>query len=77
MEHPPQPGEVWINIHTSHKVNVEKVEDVKGARGGKVVVYNHLVEGHIETARHDLPGFQAHHKRHGSANKWFLGALGG
>jgi len=77
MEYPPQPGETWINIHTSHKANIEVVEDVKEARGGKVVVFNHMVEGHIVTARQDLPSFQAHWKRHKSANKWFLGALGG
>lgn len=77
MEYPPQPGEVWINIHTSHKANVEAIEEVQNARGGKVVVYNCLVEGHIETARCDMPSFQAHWKRHKSASKWFLGALGG
>ena len=76
MEYPPQPGETWINIHTSQKAHIDSIQDVAGAESGKVVLYTMTVDSKLESHRCDQPTFQAHWKRHKSASKWFLGALG-
>jgi len=77
MEYPPQPGETWINIHTSQKAHIDSVQDVNGAKGSKVVLYTWSDGNRLESSRCDIQTFQAHWKRNKSASKWFLGALGG
>lgn len=76
MQSPPQPGEVWINIHTSQLANINAIEDVNVTADKTIRVVVFTDTKTFEGGRTNIDTFNAHWKRHKSASKWFVGALG-